>query len=124
MPREDGYRLPRSARLRRRAEYRKVYEVGARAAGRYMVVFALRRDGYGSPSRVGVTASRRVGGAVVRTRCKRRMRELFRLHPGELPAAPIDLVVNARRGCAEAGWDELRQDYIRSLRILRERMDS
>lgn len=124
MPREGGFRLPRSARLRRRAEYRKVYEAGARAAGRYMVVFVLRRDGNGFPSRLGVTASRRVGGAVVRARCKRRIRELFRLHPGELPAAPIDVVVNARRGCATAAWGALRLDYVRSMRAVRERIDA
>jgi ribonuclease P protein component len=124
LPREGGFRLPRSARLRRRAEYRKVYEAGARAAGQYMVFFVLRRDGTGLPSRLGVTASRRVGGAVVRARCKRRMRELFRLHPGELPAAPVDLVVNARRGCAKAAWHDLRRDYVRSMRAVRERIDS
>jgi ribonuclease P protein component len=87
-----------------------------------MVVFVLRRDGPGLPSRIGVTATRRVGGAVVRARCRRRLRELFRLHPAELPGEPIDLVVNARRGCAVVPWDELQQDYVRSLRQVRKRL--
>ncbi len=88
-----------------------------------MVVFVLPRSGSDSPNRIGVTASRRVGGAVVRARCRRRIRELFRLHPNELPDASVDLVVNARRGCEKAPWAELRQDYVRSVRRLRERLE-
>jgi ribonuclease P protein component len=122
LPCESGFRLPRSARLRRRAEYRKVYEDGARAVGRYLVLFGVRRAAEAVSSRLGVTASRRVGGAVVRARCKRRIRELYRLHPDELPTVPVDLVVNARRGCADIAWDALRQDYLRSIRTLRDRL--
>jgi ribonuclease P protein component len=59
---------------------------------------------------------------VVRVRCKRRLRELFRLHPEELRGLNVDLVVNARSGCAEAPWEELRRDYRRCVNQLSERL--
>ena len=87
-----------------------------------MVVFVLRRDRAGVSSRIGITASRRVGGAVVRARCRRRIRELFRRNPGELPLEPIDVVVNARHGCAQVAWEKLELDYLRSIREVRKRL--
>ena len=84
-----------------------------------MVVFALPREGGASAGwRLGVTASRKVGGAVVRTRCKRRLRELFRNHPTRHGGRPVDMVINARRGCAAAPWDELQRDFERCVRSL------
>jgi ribonuclease P protein component len=87
-----------------------------------MVVFALPRPGGGEESRLGVTATRKLGGAVMRARCKRRLRELYRLHPGVLSGVAIDLVVNARRSSADAPWHELRQDYIDSVTRARDRL--
>ena len=58
-----------------------------------------------SGRRLGVTVSRRVGGAVVRNRVKRRIRAWFRRSRGEL-AARTDLVVIARSPAAELGGQE------------------
>jgi ribonuclease P protein component len=63
-----------------------------------------------------VTASRRVGGAVVRSRCKRRLRELYRIHRRVFEDAAVDVVVNARRSCATAPWRELERDFLSSVR--------
>jgi ribonuclease P protein component len=60
----------------------------------------------------GVTASRRVGGAVVRSRCKRRLRELCRIHRNEFDGMAVDTVVNARRSAATAPWVELERDFL------------
>jgi ribonuclease P protein component len=65
--------------------------------------------------RFGVTASRRIGGAVVRSRCKRRLRELYRQHRHLAVVASFDIVANARRGCARASWEELEKDFRRCL---------
>jgi ribonuclease P protein component len=69
----------------------------------------VQRDDTSGP-RLGITASRRVGGAVQRNLVKRRIREWFRQSKGTLPA-DLDLVVIARRGAvsqvAGAGADEL-----------------
>jgi len=68
-----------------------------------------------------VTASRRVGGAVVRSRSKRRLRELYRIHRHLFAGYPVDAVVNARRSCATAPWKELEQDFLTSVRRALER---
>ena len=84
-----------------------------------MVVFALLRDDEPVAGwRLGITASRKVGGAVVRTRCKRRLRELFRNDSARWTGRPADIVINARRECAAAPWDELQRDYERCVRSL------
>jgi len=88
-----------------------------------MVIFVMVRDDDVKGCRVGVTASRRVGGAVIRSRCKRRLRELFRLHPEELSGTILDIVINARPECADAPWDDLRSDYRRCMRRLRQVLD-
>ena len=74
----------------------------------------MRSDGH--HGRLGVTASRRVGGAVVRSRCKRRLRELYRAHRAEFSAAALDVVLNARRSTASAPWVELEKDYLACVR--------
>ena len=81
--------------------------------GRYLVVFAL--PGEGEVSRLGITATRKIGGAVVRNRARRRIRELFRANRGVLDGWAGDLVVNVRQGCDGAGWQELSEDFTRCL---------
>jgi ribonuclease P protein component len=122
-PCERRLRLPRSARLGRRIEFQRAYEHGIRASGRYMVVFVWTRAAGGPAGRrLGVTASRRIGNAVVRARAKRRLRELFRLDESGFVGRDVDVVVNARRGCADAPWDELERDYRRLVDRLTERL--
>ena len=90
-----------------------------------MVVFALERHGAGPDGpRLGVTASRRVGNAVVRARSKRRIRELFRTHVGAIGGRNVDLVVNARRGLAAAPWPELELEFRRTVKRLEDRLTS
>jgi ribonuclease P protein component len=67
-------------------------------------------------SRFGVTASRRVGGAVVRSRCKRRLRELYRLHERVFDGRAVDMVVNARQSVRLAPWKELEIDFLEGIR--------
>lgn len=87
-----------------------------------MVVFALPRAGGERSCRLGITATRKLGGAVVRTRCKRRLREVYRRHPETLDGVALDLVVNARRGCLDASWEDLRLDYIACVKRLCDRL--
>ncbi len=82
--------------------------------GRYLVVFALANEG--ELCRFGITASRKVGGAVVRNRSRRRVRELIRSRTGAVSGWRGDLVVNVRRSCDDAGWDELSEDFERCMR--------
>ena len=121
-PRE-ARRLPRRARLRRRDEFQRVYSQGFRSTGPHMAVFAVVRvpaDGAGA--RLGVTASRKVGNAVVRARCKRRLRELFRTEDRDFAGCDVDVVINARRGCAAAPWAALAREYRRHQAKVTERL--
>jgi ribonuclease P protein component len=100
-----------NGRLRRRAEFTRVYEQGARLRGRFMTCFALP-NGLDSP-RLGIAASRKIGNAVTRNRAKRRVRELYRAHK---PLKPIDIVFVPRRELVSAPWGDLEADYHTALR--------
>ena len=110
LPSDRRLDFPASARIKRRADYQKVYKHGVRVTGRHVVLFILQSKE--SQGRFGVTASRRVGGAVVRTRAKRRLRELYRLHLRDRTERAHDIVANARRSSATAPWMELEEDFI------------
>jgi ribonuclease P protein component len=93
-----SFDFPKWARLRKRAEFLRVYEQGTRIEGRYMTVFILRNglDGH----RAGITATRKaIGKALDRNRAKRLLRESFRLSRKELNevSPTYDWVLNARR---------------------------
>jgi ribonuclease P protein component len=113
LPSERRRDFPASARLKRRADYQKVYKHGVRVTGRHVVLFILQSREQGG--RFGITASRRVGGAVVRTRAKRRLRELYRLHLRDGAGRACDIVANARRSSATAPWMELEEDFVNCL---------
>ncbi len=119
----SGRGLPKTRRLRKRADFQRIYRNGIRVVGRFVVLFV--ETGPLAQRRLGITASRKIGPAVTRNRCKRRIRELFRLNSRLLFGGDFDMVVNARRGCADAPWQEILHDYTRCLsrlhRILKEK---
>jgi ribonuclease P protein component len=86
-------------RLRKHADYQRVYSSSRKQFSRQMAYFAaLQPPGelpLGTP-RVGLTAGKVLGGAVERNRIKRRMREAVRLHLGELQL-PLDVILHPRR---------------------------
>ncbi len=74
-------------------------------------------------SRLGVVTSGKLGGAVVRNRARRLLRECFRLHQKQL-AVPVDLVLVARPSLVGKGLAEVEKDFLTTLRkagLLRER---
>jgi ribonuclease P protein component len=101
----SGGARPRRRRLARSAEFERVYRRGRSKANRFLVLYAFPReeaDGDDGP-RLGLSVSRRVGGAVDRTRVKRVLREAFWQEAERLPEG-ADYVVVARpdaKGLAE-----------------------
>jgi ribonuclease P protein component len=92
------FRLPKDGRLRKPAEFQRVYEDGKRFDGRFMTVFILPTESVFQ--RVGITASKKISTkAHDRNRCKRLLRETFRLSRAELAEleTKFDWVLNARR---------------------------
>lgn len=83
----------RTSRLTHAADFQRVLKRRATASDGRLVVFALQ-NGEGV-TRMGLTVSRRSGGAAVRNRWKRRVREAFRTHVSDLPRG-VDLVVMSR----------------------------
>jgi len=83
-------------RLSRSAEFERVYRQGRSKANRFLVLYAFpREDDAGEGPRLGLSVSRRVGGAVDRTRVKRVLREAFWQEAERLPDGS-DYVVVAR----------------------------
>ena len=98
--------LSRTRRIRRRSEFQRVYDEGTKAHGRFMTLFVLPNTL--ECSRLGVSAPKKIGGAVNRNRSKRRVRELFRT--SVLPSG-LDLVVVVRPDLAAADWSDLRAEF-------------
>ncbi len=82
-----------------RAATAPVQRSSARVTTPHFVLLLARRPGSG-PCRLGIVASKKIGGAVARNRAKRLLREVFRLRAALFPAG-IDLVVIARPGAPD-----------------------
>jgi ribonuclease P protein component len=101
-------------RLRRQREFQRVLRSSRIYSGRTLVGFAVPSEA--PTSRVGVTVSRQVRGAVRRNRARRRLRELARLRlltddsPLRALGITYDVVLIARPPAVDAGFDELLAD--------------
>ncbi|MGH9615578.1 MAG: ribonuclease P protein component [Acidobacteriaceae bacterium] len=137
VPRRDG-------KLRKHADYQRVYREGKRQSLPLITYFfAARRasdavadaigpaiplNGMGAPPaemlresrlepRVGLTAGKVLGNAVERNRIKRRMREAVRQAQAELTAS-VDVVLHPRRAVLEAEFSEIERDVARAFRAV------
>lgn len=113
--RQSGF--PKSARLLRTTDYRKVYAEGRRRNLGLLVAF-VRANGEGT-SRIGITVSRALGGAVERNRLKRRLREAVRKHRAELGPG-WDIVLQPRAEAKTVCFAEL-EEMIRNFFLVPQR---
>jgi ribonuclease P protein component len=106
-------RLLPQERLRRRADYLRCYRTGRRRHGALAILYFVPNQ-LGHP-RVGITASRKVGPAVVRQRLKRRIREIYRRwhERGQLP--PLDLIVHLKPGAGSSDFSAFQAELLRLL---------
>jgi len=106
--------LKRGARLKLGRDFARVRERGERLVKGCLIANWLRLP-EDARSRLGVVVSKKVGGAVVRNRVKRLLRETFRAHRHEL-SQPLDLVLVARPSIAGRGLSEVERDFLSTLR--------
>lgn len=101
-------RFEKSRRVRRRGEFQHVFDRGVRVHGRYMTVLMAATPG--AVCRLGIVASKKLGGAVVRNRAKRLIREVFRNNPPNVVPA-VDILVIPRRELLTASYPDIEADF-------------
>ena len=110
-PAPSGESFPPRARLRKKREFERVFSAGMRCSAPALRLIIARNEA-GIP-RLGLAVSRKVGGAVIRNRLKRRLREIFRRERGLLPE-PLDIVVVPQAGADLLSFAELREQFLRA----------
>lgn len=93
--------LPKMPRLTANRDFRRVYRAGQSYGNRWVVLYVLpRRD---TSRRIGFSVGKKLGGAVVRNRVKRRLREVCRLQQHHI-AGGYDMVLVARQAAVQADF--------------------
>ena len=108
--------FPHRVRIVKSSDYRMLYKEGRKIQSERFVLFG--RENKIGHHRLGITVSKKVGGAVVRNRIKRLFREIFRRSLREIPNQ-FDIVVNAKSGCVGASYLELRDEFTDAAQKLR-----
>ncbi len=111
---KGSQRFLRRYRLRKRAEFLALQREGRRrTAPHFIVITRIKQE---APSRLGVTASCKVGNAPQRNQIRRLVREFFRRSRAEL-VPPRDVLVIARPGAAALGYWDVHRELSRALEI-------
>jgi ribonuclease P protein component len=112
--RPNSFAFRPAEHLRRPADFRRVYDRRRSASDACVIIYVCEN---GLPYlRLGLSVSRKVGGAVERNRLRRLYREAFRLTRHEMPVG-LDLVV-IPRSAAEPEFEELKRSLPRLVRQL------
>lgn len=98
--------LPKGARVRKRRDFVAIQSRGKRLSSRHFLL--VHRPSQGTEARLGITVTKKIGGAVGRNHVKRSVREGFRRARGDLPRR--DVVVIARKGAAELEGVQIQEE--------------
>jgi ribonuclease P protein component len=113
-------RFPPSLRLRKRVEFDQVYKGGERLSSANMTVIFLTAADRGG-SCVGFTAGKALGGAVVRNRIRRRLREAVRRHLSELKS-PAVVVFHPRKSALRADFAQLEAEVTKAFAVISKKL--
>ncbi|MCD9024854.1 ribonuclease P protein component [Cohnella silvisoli] len=106
--------MHRKLRLRKREDFNVVYRYGRSFANSQFVVYWRRRSQRGS-FRMGVSASSKLGGAVVRNRLRRMVKEIIRLNAAKL-IEDTDLILIVRKPALSLPYKEMEGSILHVLR--------
>lgn len=101
--------------IKQNHEFRRLYYRGKSSGNGLLVLYALKNRNDREHNRIGLTVSTKLGGAVVRNRCKRLLREAYRLHEHEIRRG-YDFVIVARSRLTTAKCPEVERAMLRALR--------
>jgi ribonuclease P protein component len=107
-------RLGRASRVTQNRDFLRIRQEGERLAQGCLVANWNKLPD-GARPKLGVVTSRKIGGAVQRTRARRLLRESFRLHQHEFKQ-PIELILVARNSIAGKKFADVEKDFLTSLR--------
>jgi len=113
-PTPKPLRFSRSSRVTQNRDFVRIRQQGERLAQGCLVA-NWNKLPEGATPRLGVVTSRKIGGAVQRTRARRLLRESFRLHQHEF-TQPIELILVARNSIAGKKFADVERDFLTSLR--------
>jgi ribonuclease P protein component len=105
--------LGRPSRLAQSRDFARVRQKGERlVCGCLIANWSKLPDG--EPPKLGVVTSKKIGGAVVRSRARRLLRESFRLHQHDF-ASPVELVLVARNSIVQKDFAGVEKDFLTAL---------
>src|SRR5215469_17385681 len=107
-------RLARGSRVTQNRDFIRIRQEGERIAQGCLVANWNMLPEGASP-RLGVVTSRKIGGAVQRTRARRLLRESFRVHQHDF-ARPIELILVARNSIVGKKFADVEKDFLTTLR--------
>ncbi|HJQ71020.1 MAG TPA: ribonuclease P protein component [Blastocatellia bacterium] len=102
-------KFPKADRLLKRGAFRRVYDEGRKFQATYFIAFVLPNED--DLTRLGITATRKIGKSVERNRARRLVREVFRKNRWLVPQG-VDIVINVKRALVEARLNDLETDFI------------
>jgi ribonuclease P protein component len=106
--------VQRQYRLAKREDFSRVYRLGRSAANRQFVVYAMANK-RNEKIRVGVSASKKLGGAVVRNRLRRMIKEIVRHHIDEIIRG-YDLIVIVRGPAVQMTYQEMEKSLLHAIK--------
>jgi len=107
-------RFSRNSRVTQNRDFLRIRQQGERLAQGCLIA-NWNKLPEGAKPKLGVVTSRKIGGAVQRTRARRLLRESFRLHQHEF-AGPIELILVARNSIAGKKFADVEKDFLTTLR--------